>query len=97
MYYAPYSRLPKHASSAKQSIIITGLGAKEFDVYMLAILELHVKLASVLLPNSLQDWKPILDRICLKLTSRYFAMEMDHGGHELLHIPASLDPLGVLT
>ncbi len=92
-------RLPRHPVSAKQSIVLTGLGADVFDQCARGILEVHSKLSSVLPADTLQTWKPITDKghICLEFGNRYFAGESEGADLEDLGVSNIIDPLGILT
>ena len=92
-------RLPKQPITAKQSVVLTGLGSDKFDQCARGILEVHTKLSSSLPPGSLQLWRPLTDqgRICLEFSNRYFASGTDSMDQSDVALGSGIDPAGVLA
>lgn len=99
LFFVPISRLPKHAATAKQSVLLTGLKLDEFDRCAKAILEVQAKLSSVLLSDSLQDWKLLTDqrKICLEFGNRYFSSNSDGSNQLDASLADTIDPLRILA
>ncbi|KAI0083770.1 hypothetical protein BDY19DRAFT_899792, partial [Irpex rosettiformis] len=92
-------QLTKNPSTAKQSLILTGLGCKEFDNSVRAVIEIHSKFASHLPVNSLQPWKPIVDneQLCLEFANRYFTADYLASKYQTVSLNSMIDPIGLLT
>ncbi|KAI0083661.1 hypothetical protein BDY19DRAFT_998389 [Irpex rosettiformis] len=84
--------------TAKQSLVLTGLGEGHFDSAVKAIIELQSRFASHLPVDSLQPWSPIKDEdmLCLELSNRYFTPDYLAAGYDVVSIDESIDPLGIL-
>ncbi|KAI0083288.1 hypothetical protein BDY19DRAFT_900527, partial [Irpex rosettiformis] len=91
-------RLTKNPMTAKQSLVLTGLGEEQFDNAVKAVIELHSRFASHLPAESLQSWSPIKDEdtLCLELSNRYFTPDYLSKEYDSIPIDESIDPLGIL-
>ncbi|KAI0083167.1 hypothetical protein BDY19DRAFT_861843, partial [Irpex rosettiformis] len=91
-------RLRKNPMTAKQSLVLTGLGEKHFDNAVKAILELHSRFASHLPADSLQSWSPAKDEdmLCLELSNRYFTPDYLAEEYDIVSVDETIDPLGIL-
>ena len=92
-------RLSKNPRTAKQSVVVSGLGSEAFDRCARAILEVHAKLAAALPPGTLEEWKPIMDegKICLEFSNRYFAVSSDGENLHTVSLSSEIDPFGLLA
>ncbi|KAI0083195.1 hypothetical protein BDY19DRAFT_900690, partial [Irpex rosettiformis] len=91
-------RLTKNPQSAKQVLVLTGLGSKEFDDCIRAVVAIHSRFASHLPADALQPWVPVTDDgdLCLELSNRYFTPKHLAAEYEVSKINDDLDPLGLL-
>ncbi|KAI0755937.1 hypothetical protein BC629DRAFT_1272449, partial [Irpex lacteus] len=90
--------LPKNPLSAKQSIVLTGLGTKQFEQAARAILAIRSAFVSILPDDTLLPWTPIIDggHKCLEFSNRYFSSgQMD--GLNPVEFDPSIDPKGILA
>ncbi len=93
-----YNSLPKNLLSAKQSIVLTGLGTKEFSQAARAVLAIHSMFASSLPGDTLIPWSPITDsgHKCLEFSNRYFSTgQLD--GTSPAEFDVGMDPKGILA
>ena len=83
--------------TAKQSILITGLGSSEFEASARAVLRIHTLFGSTLPANSLVPWKPIRDSeyVCLEFANRYFKGK-DDDDSTVLELGHDIDPFDIL-
>ncbi|KAI0083087.1 hypothetical protein BDY19DRAFT_900872, partial [Irpex rosettiformis] len=91
-------QLTKNPQSAKQGLVLTGLGSKEFDNSIRAVVELHSRFASHLPTDTLLPWTPVTDDgdLCLELSNRYFTPKHLATEYEVSEITSVIDPLGLL-
>ncbi|KAI0084505.1 hypothetical protein BDY19DRAFT_875268, partial [Irpex rosettiformis] len=90
-------QIPKNPMATKQSMVITGLGNKDFDTAARAVLEVHTLFASTLPENMLVPWKPSRDGdfVCLEFSNRFFKTGGDSNAG-IVELNADIDPLGLL-
>ena len=83
--------------TAKQSILITGLGSSEFEASARAVLRIHTLFGSTLPADSLVPWKPIRDSeyVCLEFANRYFKGK-DDDDSTVLELGHDIDPFDIL-
>ncbi|KAI0084090.1 hypothetical protein BDY19DRAFT_997941 [Irpex rosettiformis] len=91
-------QLTKNPMTAKQSLVLTGLGEKGFDNAVKAVIELQSRFASHLPVDSLQSWSPIKDedKLCLELSNRYFTPDYLTTEYDTVSLDESIDPLEIL-
>ncbi|KAI0084161.1 hypothetical protein BDY19DRAFT_898899, partial [Irpex rosettiformis] len=90
--------LPKNILSAKQSIVLTGLGAESFTKAAHAVLVIRSMFTANLPHDSLLPWTPIVDsgHQCLEFSNRYFSTSQFEGLTAVDFDPA-VDPKGILA
>ncbi|KAI0086715.1 hypothetical protein BDY19DRAFT_894419, partial [Irpex rosettiformis] len=90
--------LPKNILSAKQLILLTGLGAEGFTKASRAVLAIRSMFTSNLPRNSLLPWTPIVDNghQCLEFSNCYFSTSQLEGLNPVEFDPA-VDPKGILA
>ncbi|KAI0083213.1 hypothetical protein BDY19DRAFT_900618, partial [Irpex rosettiformis] len=91
-------QLTKNPSTAKQSLVLTGLGCELFDRSVKAVIEFHSRLASHLPTDSLTSWKPlVVDQfLCLELSNRYVTPSHLAASYDSATFDESIDPFGLL-
>lgn len=91
-------RLTKKPSTAKQSVVLTGLGCDEFDGSVRAIIALHSQFATHLPADTLNEWKPVTDDnlLCLEFANRYFTPNHLATQYDRVELTESVDPRGLL-
>ena len=95
--YLTLPRIPKNPFTAKQSIVITGLGSVEFERAARAVLQIHTLFGSTVPEDTLLPWKPLRDSeyVCLEFSNRYFKGK-DDGVSAVLPLPRNIDPYDML-
>ena len=95
--YSTLIRIPKNPITAKQSIVITGLGSVEFERSARAVLQIHTLFGSTVPEDTLLPWKPLRDSeyVCLEFSNRYFKGK-DDGNSAVLPLPRNIDPYDML-
>ncbi|KAI0083676.1 hypothetical protein BDY19DRAFT_899863, partial [Irpex rosettiformis] len=91
-------QLPKNPQTAKQSVVITGLGSSEFESSARAILQIHTLFGSTLPADALVPWKPMRDAeyMCLEFANRYFEGSREDNALSV-DLGTDVDPMGILT
>ncbi|KAI0788939.1 hypothetical protein BC629DRAFT_1288231, partial [Irpex lacteus] len=89
-------RIPKNPVTAKQSVVITGLGGEQFEDCVRAIMAIHTQFAAQFPPDVLLPWAPQNEdgHVCLEFSNRYFSPISDPGA--ALEFDTSVDPQGIL-
>lgn len=84
--------------TAKQSVVLTGLGCEEFDGSVRAIIALHSRFAMHLPSDMLNEWKPVTDEdlLCLEFANRYFTPNYLAKQYDQSDLPDSVDPMRLL-
>ncbi len=90
--------MTKNPLSAKQSLVLTGLGSEEFDNCVRAVIQFHSRFASHLPSDTLQPWSPIKDdeHLCLELSNRYYTPDNLVSQYEEASVSDTIDPMGLL-
>ena len=83
--------------SAKQYVMLTGLGSTEFDSAARAVLQIHTTFSATLPEETLLSWKPTRDAgfVCLQFANRYFKTKDDRDP-TVIELDKEVDPSGML-
>ncbi|KAI0085727.1 hypothetical protein BDY19DRAFT_896156, partial [Irpex rosettiformis] len=92
------AQLTKNPSTAKQSLVLTGLGCESFDRSVRAVIEFHSRFAGRLPTDCLASWKPMVDDqfLCLELSNRYVTPTHLAPSYDSATFDESIDPFGLL-
>lgn len=94
-----FARLTANPSTAKQSVVLTGLGNADFENCVRAVVELHSRFASHLPGDTLQPLTRIVDddHLCLEFSNRFFTPEHLATPYESVPFSDLVDPFGLLA
>ncbi|KAI0825912.1 hypothetical protein BC629DRAFT_1276067 [Irpex lacteus] len=90
--------LPKNPVNLKQSIVLTGVGTKQFEQAARAVLAIRTLFSATLPGDTLLPWTPIIDggHKCLEFSNRYFTSGNVEGSKPV-EFQTGVDPKGILA
>ncbi len=82
----------------KQSIVLTGVGTKQFEQAARAVLAIRTLFSATLPGDTLLPWTPIIDggHKCLEFSNRYFTSGNVEGSKPV-EFQTGVDPKGILA